>query len=152
MKLAELLNLQVNKALNIKYEEGSATATLSNVPITLEQAEILIRNMGWIEHRLNAFEIINKTNKFITGLKKVITSDDIWNNTEVQFQNIRSNTYGKTFDRIVLFHPMKFHLVIIYGMESAGAKYAIYESGKAIPVEKCKSLKKVAEFINGRYS
>lgn len=149
MTLGKLIEAQKNGVFNIKFEPGSATATLGGVQvISNEQAMNLIANVGWSEYALDPFEIIDKTNKFARGLKAHLKDDYLLNNTEVRFQNKRANTYGRTFDRIVLECPRRFNISIIYNMENSGGKYVIYEVGRALPLQKCRNLKGVAEYIN----
>lgn len=150
MRLNKLIELQKNGALNIQYEPGSNKATLGGIAITKEQAIQIVQNLGWAEYVLHPFEIIDKTNKFARGIKSHLKDKILIENTEVMFQNKRGNTYGKTFDRIVLEFPRVFSYSIIYNMENSGGKYVIYEVGKALPLQKCRNLKAVSEFINKR--
>lgn len=146
MTLGQLRELHLGGALNIKYEKGQSVASIGDMQVTLEQATQLASQLGWIEYVLSPFEIIDKTNKFIRGLKNNLTREDMWK-AQVQFQNRHSNEYGKTFDRIVV-QTRKLGFVIIYNMEHAGGKYVVYELGKQIPAAKCRNLKAVSEFIN----
>lgn len=151
MTLGQLLDLHVNGALKIKHEDGEPTAVLGGVTrITLQQAEQLCRQFGWTEFYLNAFDIIAKTNSMMSSLKKSAMGTnwepEFWNYIEVEFQNKRAATYGKTFDRIVLcIHGNKY--TIIHGMEHTGAAYVVYVNGSAIPSAKCRTLNKVAEYL-----
>ena len=146
MELSKLLALQSSGALNIKYENYNV-AEMGGVVITAEQASALPMNLGWLETNLHPFEIVSKTNKFIKGIKNHIKREGFWECGQIAFQNIRSNTYGKTFDRIVIQAP-GLALTVIYNMDSAGTKYAVYETGRPLIVGKCRNLKAVAEFIN----
>ena len=151
MTLGQLLDLHVNGALKIKHEDGEPTAVLGGVTrITLQQAEQLCRQFGWTEFYLNAFDIIAKTNSMMSSLKKSAMGTnwepEFWNYIEVEFQNKRAATYGKTFDRIVMcIHGNKY--TIIHGMEHTGAAYVVYVNGSAIPSAKCRTLNKVAEYL-----
>ena len=151
MTLGQLLDLHVNGALKIKHEDGEPTAVLGGVTrITLQQAEQLCRQFGWTEFYLNAFDIIAKTNSMMSSLKKSAMGTnwepEFWNYIEVEFQNKRAATYGKTFDRIVLcIRGNKY--TIIHGMEHTGAAYVVYVNGSAIPSAKCRTLNKVAEYL-----
>jgi len=148
MLLKNLLDMQLNGVLNIKYNKGDTVANLGGVAITLEQGATICGQLGWVEYRLSPFEIIEKTNKFVKSLKTYMTRADIWEGADISFQNIASMSYGKTFDRIMLNCPGVCNLTIIYNMENSGAKYCVYETGRALPVCKCANLKKVSEFIN----
>ena len=101
MTLGQIRELHLGGALNIKYEKGKSIASIGDMQITLEQATQLTSQLGWVEYVLSPFEIIDKTNKFIRGLKNNLTREDMWE-AQVQFQNKHSTEYGKTFDRIVV--------------------------------------------------
>lgn len=135
-------------ALNIKYELESNRAAIGEMPINLMQAHSIAQNLGWEEYILTPYEIIEKTNKFIRGIKNHINREGFWETAEVLFQNKRANTYGKTFDRIVIHFPKEFTLSILYNMEHSGGKYVIYETSRPIALAKCRNLKAVAGFIN----
>lgn len=151
MTLGQLLELQANGALKIKHEDGESTAIMGGAAlINIEQAEQLCRQFGWTEHHLNAFEIIAKTNSMMNSIRKsaigVNWGPEVTNFINVEFQNRRATSYGKTFDRIVLYiRGDKF--TIIHGMENTGAAYAVYKNGSAIPCVKCRTLNKVAEYL-----
>ena len=151
MTLGQLLDLQANGALKIKHEDGEPTAILGGAAvITIEQAEQLCRQFGWTDLHLNAFEIIAKTNSMMNSIKKsaigVNWGPDVTNFINVEFQNKRAATYGKTFDRIV-FYIRESKYTIIHGMENTGAAYVVYKNGSAIPSAKCRTLNKVAEYL-----
>ena len=151
MTLGKLIELQSNGVLNIKYDKDTNTASLGGVVISNEQAEKLCEQFGWKEHHLNAFETIDKTNKLATALKKSAIgkewSDEMLNTTNIELQNIRSITYGKTYDRIVLDKADAYRYTIIHGMENIGAAYVLYRDGNTTPVFKGRNLGKVAEYI-----
>lgn len=151
MTLGQLLELHVNGALKIKHEDGESTAVLGGATrITLEQAQQLCYTFGWTEFYLNAFEIIAKTNSMMSTLKKsamgVNWEPEFWNCINVEFQNKRAATYGKTFDRIVLYIRGNKY-TILHGMENTGAAFVVYVNGSAIPSAKCRTLNKVAECL-----
>lgn len=151
MTLGQLLDLQVNGALKIKHVDGEDTAVLGgSAIITLEQAEKLCYKFGWTEFYLNAFEIIAKTNSMLNSFKKSAMGTnwepEFWNYINVEFQNKRAITYGKTFDRIVLYIKGTKY-TIIHGMENTGAAYVVYVNGSAIASAKCRTLNKVAEYL-----
>lgn len=148
MLLSNLSKMYEAGALTIKYDEGDQIASLGGVKVTMEQAAIFIKNIGWVENVLTPFEIIGKTQRFIRSLRQHLIRNDIWNGTNVTFQNMASATYGRTFDRIVLDNR-QWSLTIIYNMEHSGGKYVIYVTGQAIPIQKCRNLKAVAEYLNG---
>lgn len=153
MTLGKLLDLHVNGALKIKHEVGSETALLGgSTEITLEQAEQLCHQFGWKEFNLNAFEIISKTNSMMKTLKKSLIGTnwghDILDSIDVEFQNKKAVSYGKTFDRLV-FYIKNNKYTIIHGMEHAGAAYVVYVNGSAVHSAKCRNLNKVAEYLVG---
>lgn len=147
MVLGQLVMMYNQGALNIKHEKGEKTAVMGGVKITEEQAKIIVNQLGWTEYYLHPFEIIDKTAKFIRGIKGVLTDDAMLNNTVIEFQNHRSKTYGKTFDRIHIINNGVFSVSVIYGMEGNSSPYVIYDSFTSVPLQRCRNLKKVAEYL-----
>lgn len=150
MILGQLYEMYQAGALNIKYEEGSSIAILGNMQITLEQAHNICAGLGWESYVLSPFEIIDKTAKFVRGVKSNLTNEYIVANTVVTFKNVRSSVYGKTHDRIHLACGSSFELSIIYNMPGNSSKYVIYDSFTSTPVAKGRNLKQVAEYLNTR--
>lgn len=152
MTLGQLIELQANGVLNIKYDRDTNTATIGGTVVTEDQAEYLCKQFGWVEHHLNAFETFDKTNKLAAQLRKSAIgktwSSEKLNTTTIELQNMRSATYGKTYDRFVLnrFNDNKY--VIIHGMENIGAAYVLYINGSSIPSFKGRTLTKVAEYLS----
>lgn len=147
MEISRLIELQCSGALNIKYNKGSNTAELAGITIDEMQAHSIVNSLGWVEYKVSPFEIIDKTNKFIKGLKNNLKRQDVIETGSIQFQNIQANSYGKTFDRI-LIRSNFVNLTVIYNMESSGTKYAVYQLGNPLLIGKCKNVKALAEFIN----
>lgn len=149
MTLGKLLELYNSGALNVKYDKDEQVPTvgvIGGVRINATQASALCTQMGWLEYVLNPFEVLEKTSKFIKSLKQHLKNDVYWQG-QVTFQNIRSNTYGKTFDRIQI-QTRYGGVSILYNMEHSGGKYVIYNVGGAIPLAKCRNLKQVSEYFN----
>jgi len=151
MTLGNLLEIYVNGALNISYNKDDVVATLGGVAITDDQARMLCSKFGWTEIYLSPFEIISKTAKFIKSFKTNATNLDALNGVLVEFQNKRSNTHGKTFDRIHVENRSKYlNHSILYNMDGNGSPYVIYDSFTSVPVKKCRNMKQVVEFINSK--
>ena len=151
MVVKELIKTYDNGALSIKYEKDAEDATLGGIRITKEQAENLCKNFGWTEIYLSPFEIIDKTQKFVRALKKNVADDLGTGMIDVTFQNKRSNTYGKTYDRIHFESPKDKGVSVLYGMAGNESPYVIYDSQTSVPVRKCRNLKQVIEYINERF-
>ena len=145
MTYGKLIELQKSGILNIKTLEDD-TFEFGGKVITRSELDTVVRNLGWVEHKLKSEEIIKKTNKFINGLKKHLNKD--FDNIDFEFHNIASQTYDKTFDRIVVTISAMRKITIIYGMPGNPAAYTIYEHGKAVCIGKCRNLSEVAKFIN----
>lgn len=152
MTIGELLELYVNGALNIKYEdEKSKVATLGGVSITLEQADLICKQLGWTEYYrgLSPFEIIDKTAKFIRAFKNNGKYNiQEYKNIQVDFINKASSVYGKTFDRIHI-QCRNFNMSILYNMPGNTSAYVIYDSFTSVPIKKCRNMRQVVEFIDG---
>lgn len=151
MTLGNLMEMHVNRALKISYDEGATVANLGGMTITLEQADQIVRKLGWTEYVPNAFEMIKKTDNLMNYLKKSPLaegwSDNLWRTTQIVMQNKRGMTYGKTFDRYAMTLGNGKRFTIIHGMEHAGAPYTVYEDGNAIPFAKCRTLNKATESL-----
>jgi hypothetical protein len=152
MTLGQLVEMHNSGALNIKFEKEDTVANLAGIQITQEQALVMVRNLGWEDIYLSPFEIIDKTNKFARGIKTGISADGSLKDTIVTFRNTRSNVYGKTFDRIHLLNPRYFEVSVIYGMPGNSSPYVIYDSKTSIPLQRCRNLKKVTEYLNNMAS
>lgn len=145
VKLFELLNAGVFKVS--VYDSGDV-AEIGGQAVSLADANKLAHSVGWVEAKLDAFTLMNKTGKFLRAMQKYATNDRFNLNTEVEFHNIQSSEYGKTFDRIVMSNmETGDRYTIIYNMPSQGSKYAIYVNGSAIPATKCRTMKSVAEYF-----
>ena len=146
--LGNLLELYSNGALNIKYEHGCNQAVLGGVDINTEGASIICNKLGWTEFYLHPFEIIEKTAKFIKSFKVNSLHREVLCNIAVEFQNKRSNNYGKTFDRIHLEMNRYFNISILYGMAGNESPYIVYDGIKSIPLKKCRNMKQIVEYID----
>lgn len=154
MTLGQLFEFYNNGALKVKHEDGVDFGEIGGVKVTIAEANQLCTKFGWLEHYVDSFKAISKMNSFIGSLKKAGLANELdqqtLNTTNVTFQNIRGNTYGTSYDRIVLTNSFGFGYTIIHGMEHNGGSYVIYETGHSLPVEKCRTVKKVAEFLATR--
>lgn len=147
VELKKLLEAHKQGALNLKYEKGDTVASVGDTTITLDDAEKLCRVFGWTEHRVSAFEALDKTEKFVKSIKSNMKDERLLEYTKIEFQNKRDTEYGRTFDRIVFDGPGTKRFTIIHGMKSAGGSYVVYELGKALVLTKCRTLKNVVDFI-----
>jgi hypothetical protein len=149
MKAGQVLEAAKNGLFNVKISDDKQTGSLGDTELSLQQADKLIRNYGWIEYVLSPFEVMHKTDKFIRTMEKYIEDDKFWNTVDVTFQNRNGISYNRTFDRICLVSRTDT-IAIIYNMENVSGKYLIYNMrNQSSPVAKCRNLKAVAEFLNG---
>jgi hypothetical protein len=153
MTLGQLMELHMNGALNAKIEEGSDVGTLGGVQLTYEQAQQICATIGWTEYVLSPFEVIKKTNNLMAAIKKSPLMDS-WSegfmkNVQIEMQNKRGRTYGRTFDRFVFYTPDTAY-TLIHGMENAGGQYVIFEKPSAIPFAKCRTIGKALEALASR--
>lgn len=151
MTLGQLWELNKGGALSVKHEDNAAMGEVGGVVITAEQAAVICHNLGWDDFYLDPFTIIEKTGKFIRAFKNS-TNFDALHSVTVEFRNTRSNTWGKTFDRIHIENKVgfkSFSYSILYNMEGNSSPYVIYDSFTSVPVKKCRNMKQVVEFING---
>lgn len=145
-----LLELHECGALNVHPDSNREVAMVGGMQLNSQQCAMLASNLGWLRYEKYPHEIIDKTNKFIKGLKNNIRDDDVFDNTEVTFQNSRRQNTEKYTDRIKLIYPGKFDLTVLYGMPGIGAPYGIYSDVDKFSrvVKTCRTLKQVGEYIN----
>lgn len=150
MLLKDLKAMYECGALNITYDEGDTTATLGGMKISVEQANAICKKLGWTDWLWSSFKIIDKTAKFVKGIRNSITNESVLNDTDVTFHNRDSSRYfGKKFDRIFLNNEKKgTSYCIVYNMPGSKATYEVYDHNKTQLVAECSTLKQVGEFIN----
>jgi hypothetical protein len=148
MKAQVLLEAAKNGIFDVKISEDGTKGSIGDSILTLDQADKLVRNYGWLEYVLSPFEIMRKTDKFVKSLDKYMNKQGFWNNVDITFQNRHSQSYKRTFDRICLI-THKCTLAILYNMENVSGKYVIYNMDSlSSPIAKCRNIKAVAEFLN----
>ncbi len=149
MNLGMLLELHECGALNVDANSNKDVAIVGGMTLNAEQCNAMAINLGWTRFDRYPHEIIDKTNKFIRGLKHNIKQDDVFDNTEISFQNTRRHNTEKTSDRIKMIYPGKFDITILYGVPGMGGPYGIYSdvNNFNVPVKICRSLKQVGEYI-----
>lgn len=146
--LKQLYEFHESGILNIEYTKGDKTfAVIGGQKLEYSRIENLCRACGWLRYRLSAFEIIEKTNKFMKSFYKNTKGKDLFENAQLEFENLPGVEYNKTIDRIVVYLNYKTSYVIIYGDRRAGGTYTVYKNASAVPCGKCRSLKQVVETI-----
>lgn len=148
IQLKQLATMHAHGVLNIKYENDSPLAIIGDSQVNMQQAAVMCKNLGWDSFVLSPFEIIDKTKKFMAGLRRSMVNQYIWDNSFISFDNKASSEYGKTFDRIHISCAKQFEISILYKMPGNSSTYVIYNSYTSVPIGKYKSMKQVAEYIN----
>ena len=150
MQFKNLREMYECGALNVKYNEGDDKAVLGGMTISKEQADEICKQIGWTDWLCSSFKIIDKTSKFIKGIKNSITNEEVANNIDITFHNRDSSRYyGKQFDRIFIDNKKKgVCYCVIYNMPGARAKYEVHDHNTHKMVALCSSLRQVGEFIN----
>lgn len=149
MKLSELIKAQSCGALNIGEGSNEHGIVVGGAGITLEQCRQMAGILGWLDYDKKPWEVIDKTAKFIRGIKNHITSEQVLGGTEVTFQNRRKQNTESYFDRIKMVNH-KFDITILYGAHGAGGTYAVFSgtNGFNQPVFNCRTSKQLGEYIN----
>lgn len=155
--LRKIIELYENGAFNIEIQEDMSSASIGGVVISVANAEKICEDIGWGKwndtsgkngYRMHPYTIIDKTRKFIKGIKGHITDDRILDNTTVDFKNNYTRIHNKFCDKIHLVNKTKgVEYSVIYNMPDNPAKYTVYSAG-SIVVGKCTTLKKLGEYIN----
>lgn len=149
VELDKLNELYDNDLLNIQYTKGDRTmASLIGRQLSYQQAEAMCQQIGWTKYRLSAFEIIEKTNKFMKSFRNNTKGKEFWQDRkiELEFENLPGVEYNKTVDRIII-KMYKVTYIIIYGDKRAGGTYTVYKNMSSVPFAKCRSIKQVVEAI-----
>lgn len=108
----------------------------------------LMKAMGWESCK----EAVETVHARLISLLKVIRSEEeslaeeFFENVSFEGKNERDVEYGRYYERMV-FENGRQAYTVIYNMSTAGQKYVIYHTGKATPVQKCRSQKEVARFL-----
>ena len=150
MKLESLIQAHVCGALNVgDVAYDRSTGVVGNMQVSRAQCNDFVTALGWKTFDKDAFEIVDKTNKFIRSIAKHLDNDGVIYNTEVTFENHRRMNTEKYFDRIKMINP-RFDITILYGMPGVGGTYAVYsaENNFIKPVFNCKTVKQLCEFLN----
>ena len=143
-KLIQMYNAGI---FNIEISEDGKSATLGGRPITLAEAEVLCQQFGWESWKMSPYVIIDKTRKFIKGIKNHIINESALN-TYVDFKNNYTSVHGKFCDRIHFSNPIKgVEKSVIYNMPNNRWKYTVFEKN-SIPSCGFTTLKKMAEYVN----
>lgn len=150
MNLGQLLEMHKCGALDVDKSSDRNVAIIGGMELTDEQCRIYASNLGWLKYDKYAYEVIDKTNKFIRGLKNHIKGIDSIGHSIITFENTRMQGTEKYFDRIKLICPGVFDLTILYRMPGIGGVYGIYSSENSFkhPVYSCRSLRQVGEYIS----
>lgn len=118
-----------------------------NELLAIQEADVteeFLLKAGWSEIAEEPAEIFRRMKSLIRTFREGYASaeeratDWFLSQVSVRGQNRRDSTYGKSFDRLVFSYEQNAYTVIC-NMTGAGAKYVIYATGKATPLEKCHS-------------
>lgn len=144
MQLKELIKLQENGAFK---DKGFC---IGEKVFTTEESINFVRNLGWSHHDVEFFKAVEKTSKFISGIKKYVANPVILNDTEVLFENRRRLDTEKYVDRIVLNCKDQFSYTIISGLPGVGGRYGAYsiKNSFSIPIKSFSCLKDLGEWLN----
>lgn len=152
MKLSKLIEFQSSGAMKTQYDKVTGVIKLGGTPVSEEQCKNIVTMLGWERYDAKPWEIIEKTNKFIRGIKSVLVDEAIVD-TDVTFRNFRRTNTERYYDRIKMISP-DYDITIMYGMPGLGGAYAIFDSSDGFrqPQYSCRSIKQVAEYINSMYT
>ena len=150
MNLGQLLELHECGAINVDNKSNENIAVVGGMELSNEQCKAVAANIGWLNYDKPAYVIIDKTNKFMRGLRHNIAKIDRIEKAQVTFQNMRRQNTEKYIDRIKIVCDGKLDLTILYGMPGVGGAYGIYSSinNFSQPVFGCRNLKQVGEYID----
>ena len=112
-----------------------------------DAAEELLKKMGWEYHssKIGVKELHKRTISIIKTCREIELEERTEFIGKINFSawNRDDREYGKTFDRIVLSDGRK-SFTVIHNMSGAGARYRIFKTGYAEPIEKIRSMKETS--------
>lgn len=146
MTIRELIGIYKGGVFNTSRIDGSTDIIVGGQRCSDEQARYLLANMGWLNYYVDPIGAFKITEDFVKAVSKLIKNTDILENTTVEFQNMPSSEYEKTFDRISI-HYNGMHQCIIHGMKGNPAAYTIYTIGNAIYTGKARTMKSALEEV-----
>ncbi len=172
--LKQLIDAYEDGSMNIEYDSnlekwnpksGICVPTQAMIGTQAINAETAVRIcqqlLGWTEINCHPFRIIDKTRKFIKGLKNHVPSDVLQSTTMVEFQNKKGPSpaweqYGKTVDRIIFINnrPSRpFAITVLYGAggngwNRYGSKYEVFDYKSSNKITNLGSTKQVGEYIS----
>ena len=151
MNLKMLVQLSDSGALRLVADEDTGIVTLGGVEVTDAQLRMILGKIGWLEYDMEPAEIMKRTNQYINGFKRHISSDIIIDGTDITFQNRRKLGTMSYFDRIKMICPTLFDITVLNGMPGVGGKYGVYSAVNNFkhPIAACSSLKSLGQWING---
>ncbi|MGN0484797.1 MAG: hypothetical protein ACI4HI_14720 [Lachnospiraceae bacterium] len=120
-----------------------------------EATEEMIKEIGWKEHKESCEDIFKRTKSLVNVLRKQIVEKALansyfWNRVTIEASNRADREYGKTFDRIV-FSDEEFSYTVICNMSGSGARYLVFETGKAKPLKKCSTIAELGGFLREKF-
>lgn len=151
MKLKDLFMYQKQGAFKVEKDvEENGIVVVGGLRLSRSQCDIIANKIGWIEGAQTSDELINKTNKFIKGIRKSLTQPKIIENTDVVFQNFRYSNSLVYYDRIKMVMPRFFDITVIYNVYGYRGKYVVYSDENQFmqPVTVVRTAKELGQYIN----
>lgn len=151
MKLNDLIMLQEEGLL--QTEEKGNKYLLGNETLTKEELHSFVEKLGWKKQYLSDVQLLEKTNKFVRGIKNHIKDEDVLERTDITFENLPLSGYDKTMDRIIIKMKNVLDLIVLYGAPknyASTSRYEVYSSKNdfSTPVYKLTTLKKLGMLLN----
>lgn len=147
--IRKLIELYDNGVFDIEISEDKKTAKIGGRNITIQEAETLCRKFGWESWKMSPYDIIDKTRKFVRGIKNHITKDSALD-AFVDFKNNYTSVHNKFCDRIHFSNSSGLEKSVIYNMPGNRWKYTVFEKNSN-PSCGFTTLKRLAEYINNTF-
>lgn len=151
MTLGKLVQMQNVGALDIVRDNYTGAVSIAGKALTERDCKFIADAIGWMAADKEDWELIDKTNRFIRGIKRHIENEDVLKHTIIEFRNSRKQDTEKFVDRIKMVHSNgKYDLTVIYGLPGSGGRYSVYSAvnGFTRPVYACGSAKLLGIYIN----
>ena len=90
MNLALLMELQKQGEIKVDPSSTVAQAIVGENGLTDEQCKVVAQHLGWTTYgEYKAYEVINKTDKFISSLRRHLKPTELYANTHIEFRSRR---------------------------------------------------------------
>ena len=150
MNFGQLLEIQASGAIKVDGESTQGVAVIGGVALNNDQCKLIANDLGWIKYDQEAFQVIDKTDKFVSHLNKHLDESSLIDRTTIHFKSTRITNTQKYYDWIKMVCPGHFDITVLRGYPGTGGTYAVLSDSNnfVTPVFTGRSVKALAGYLN----